>query len=137
MRCRTFLFVILFVYAVSTAQAAGLWAFNMPADSAGPVIRGLVWAPCAASPQEIDARGGRTFFATQDCPIAGARLPLIVISHGRRGWLGGHHDTAAALADAGFIVLAINHPRRHRARHKQHRQSCRPGRAAHRYQAFD
>jgi predicted dienelactone hydrolase len=40
----------------------------------------------------------------------GDRLPLVVISHGRRGWLGGHHDTAAALADAGFIVLAINHP---------------------------
>jgi hypothetical protein len=93
MPCRTFLFVTLFVFAVSTAQAAGLWAFNMPADAAGPAIRGLVWAPCAAPPQEIDARGGRTFFATQDCPIAGARLPLIVISHGRRGWLGGQRES--------------------------------------------
>ena len=26
------------------------------------------------------------------------------------GWFGGHHDTAAALADAGFVVAAINHP---------------------------
>jgi predicted dienelactone hydrolase len=110
MRCAALVFATFFLFAVSTAQAAGLRAFNMPAGPAGPAVRGLVWAPCAASPQEIDARGGRTFFATQDCPIMGAKLPLIVISYGRRGWLGGHHDTAAALADAGFIVLAINHP---------------------------
>jgi predicted dienelactone hydrolase len=35
---------------------------------------------------------------------------LVVISHGRTGWFGGHHDTAAALANAGFVVVAINHP---------------------------
>jgi predicted dienelactone hydrolase len=33
-----------------------------------------------------------------------------VISHGRGGNLIGHHDTAEALADAGFIVAALNHP---------------------------
>jgi predicted dienelactone hydrolase len=44
-----------------------------------------------------------------DCPISGGRLPLVVISHGMTGWVGGHHDTAAALADAGFVVAAINH----------------------------
>jgi predicted dienelactone hydrolase len=110
MRCRIVVFVTLFVFAVSAAQAAGLRTFDIPASPAGPAIRGLVWHPCTEPPQEIDARGGRTFFAVNGCPITGDKLPLIVISHGRRGWLGGHHDTAAALADAGFIVLAINHP---------------------------
>jgi predicted dienelactone hydrolase len=57
----------------------------------------------------MDARGA-TFFAVPECPITGERLPLIVMSHGRRGWFGGHHDTAAALADAGFVVAALNHP---------------------------
>jgi len=47
---------------------------------------------------------------TRDCSIAGEKLPLIAISHGRAGWFGGHHDTAAAIADAGFVVAAINHP---------------------------
>jgi predicted dienelactone hydrolase len=104
-------FAIVFLFAMSGAQAAGLKAFDVPAGPAGPAIRGLVWHPCTQAPQEIDARGGRSFFAVNNCPIAGEdKLPLIVISHGRRGWLGGHHDTAAALADAGFIVLAINHP---------------------------
>jgi predicted dienelactone hydrolase len=37
-------------------------------------------------------------------------LPLIVVSHGRRGNFVGHHDTDEVLADAGFIVAAINHP---------------------------
>jgi predicted dienelactone hydrolase len=110
MRFPTFVFATAFLLAVPAAQAAGLKAFDIPASPGGPAIRGLVWHPCAEPPQEIDARGGRTFFAVNDCPITGDKLPLIVISHGRRGWLGGHHDTAAALADAGFIVLAINHP---------------------------
>lgn len=110
MRRASLLLAALFACALSTAQAAGLRSFDVPATPDGPAIRGLVWHPCQAAPHEIDARGGRTFFGTNNCPIAEDKLPLIVISHGRRGWLGGHHDTAAALADAGFIVLAINHP---------------------------
>jgi len=42
--------------------------------------------------------------------VTGAKLPLVVSSHGRGGWFGLHHDTAEALADAGFVVAAINHP---------------------------
>lgn len=36
--------------------------------------------------------------------------PLIVISHGNLGSFQGHHDTAEALADAGFVVAALTHP---------------------------
>ncbi|WP_246801274.1 alpha/beta hydrolase family protein [Bradyrhizobium genosp. L] len=110
MRCLPLVGAILLFLTVSTAQAAGLRAFNVPAGPGGPAIRGVIWHPCAQPPQEIDARDGRTFFGVNDCAIVGDRLPLIVISHGRRGWLGGHHDTAEALADAGFVVLTINHP---------------------------
>ena len=45
----------------------------------------------------------------RDCPLTAIKLPLVVFSHGYKGWFGGHHDTAAALADAGFVVAAINH----------------------------
>ncbi|MGY0561180.1 alpha/beta hydrolase family protein [Luteimonas sp. A277] len=44
------------------------------------------------------------------CPVAGESLPLVVISHGHGGTLLGHHDTATALADAGFVVVSLNHP---------------------------
>lgn len=46
----------------------------------------------------------------KDCPVTGAKLPLIIFSHGRGGFFGQQHDTAEALADAGFVVAAINHP---------------------------
>jgi predicted dienelactone hydrolase len=109
MRQPTFVFAILFFFGVTTVQAAGVRNFDIPASPAGPAIRLLVWTPCAEPPQEMDARGA-TFFAVPACPITGEKLPLIVMSHGRRGWFGGHHDTAAALADAGFIVAVLNHP---------------------------
>jgi predicted dienelactone hydrolase len=46
----------------------------------------------------------------KDCPLTGAKLPLLIFSHGRDGWFGANHDTAEALADGGFVVSAINHP---------------------------
>ncbi|MCC6930947.1 MAG: prolyl oligopeptidase family serine peptidase [Gemmatimonadaceae bacterium] len=48
--------------------------------------------------------------ATKDCPVAGRSLPLVIISHGQGGTRLGHHDTATALADAGFLVASFNHP---------------------------
>ena len=51
-----------------------------------------------------------TIQGAKDCPVTGKMLPLVVFSHGIGGWFGIHHDTAEALADAGFIVASINHP---------------------------
>ena len=46
----------------------------------------------------------------KDCPVTGTKLPLVIVSHGRGGWFGGHDDVVDALVDAGFVVAAINHP---------------------------
>jgi predicted dienelactone hydrolase len=43
-------------------------------------------------------------------PAAGTALPLIVISHGTGAGLLSHIDTAQALAEAGFVVVALMHP---------------------------
>ena len=83
-----FVFAILFFFGVTTAQAAGVRNFDIAASEAGPAIRLLVWTPCAQPPREMDARGA-TFFAVPGCPTVGEKLPLIVMSHGRRGWLAG------------------------------------------------
>jgi len=109
MRRAILLSVFYFFLELTVANAAGVRNFDIPADGVGPGIRLLVWTPCAETPQEMDARGA-IFFAVPGCAVTGEKLPLIVISHGRRGWFGGHHDTAAALADAGFVVAALNHP---------------------------
>jgi len=94
--------------ATPTAQAAGFRMIQVPADADHPAITGAIWYPCAEPPADIELKG-ITIKGTKDCPITGQRLPLIVISHGNLGAYFDHHDTAAALADAGFVVAAINH----------------------------
>jgi predicted dienelactone hydrolase len=103
-----------------------LWAFAVtlcclgsPAEAAGiqllesdPALSGAIWYPCAAEPTHV-ALGSLSVGAdfdlkgVEDCPATGAKLPLVIFSHGR---FGANHDTAEALADAGFVVAAINHP---------------------------
>ena len=95
--------------AATTTHAAGLRLIEVPADAEGPVLTGAVWTPCAEPAQEV-MLGKRTVRGVRDCPIVGDKLPLIVVSHGRLGSVAGHHDTAETLADAGFVVAAVNHP---------------------------
>lgn len=90
-------------------QAAGLKFIDIPADDQGPALTGAAWYPCAAPATEVTLRR-IVVPALKDCPVAGEKLPLIIISHGTVGWFGGHHDTAATLADAGFVVAAISQP---------------------------
>jgi len=95
--------------AATFAHAAGFAFIDVPADKDGPALRGAVWSPCAApaGPIKLDLL---VIEGVRGCPIAGTRLPLVIVSHGSGGSLIGHHDTAAALADAGFVVAAISHP---------------------------
>ena len=72
-------------------------------------MTGAVWSPCATAPQEVEI-DGTTLPGVKDCPTEGNKLPLVVISHGRAGSFIGHHDTAETLAEAGFVVAAINYP---------------------------
>jgi predicted dienelactone hydrolase len=96
------------VILAQPACAAGLSFIEVPTENGSPMA-GAVWFPCAAPPAMVPI-GDRFLHGTKDCPVMGQGLPLIVMSHGFGGWFGGHHDTAEALADAGFIVAAVNHP---------------------------
>lgn len=89
--------------------AAGFRFIEVPADAGGSAMTGALWYPCAEQPGTMRF-GPYVLPVTKDCPLSGERRPLIVVSHGRAGTFMGHHDTAEALADAGFIVAAINHP---------------------------
>jgi predicted dienelactone hydrolase len=91
------------------AAAAGLKVLTVPADASGPAITVAVWYPSADKPSPV-AFGRFTALAAQEGKIDGHGLPLVVISHGRGGSFVVHHDTAEYLADAGFVVAALNHP---------------------------
>jgi predicted dienelactone hydrolase len=99
----------LLLLAASPAHAAGVGfqALSIPYGDEPPLKVG-VWYPTAAkaSPHKLSEF---TQTVAQDAPVAGGRLPLIVMSHGSGGWYGGHYDTAIALAKAGFMVAAVTH----------------------------
>ena len=97
------------ILSVPVALAAGIQALKVPSNGSSPALSGAVWYPCAVAPTLMKL-GSFLVSAIKDCPIAGTKLPLVVVSHGRRGNFLGHHDTAQALADAGFLVAAISHP---------------------------
>lgn len=104
------------------AYAVILCCLGSPARAAGiqlldsdPGLAGAIWYPCAAEPQRVPLGSLTVQFinslqGVKDCAVTGTKLPLIIVSHGRGGWFGGHDDVVEALADAGFVVAAINHP---------------------------
>jgi predicted dienelactone hydrolase len=101
--------IILYCLSAS-AQAAGIQLLN-----SDPGLMGVIWYPCAGEPKEVPLGNlavgpADTLSGIKDCPVTGAKLPLVIFSHGRGGFFGANRDTAEALADAGFIVAAINHP---------------------------
>lgn len=109
--------------SASPADAAGIQRIGVASDDGVTTWAGAVWYPCAA-PTEIVTFRGVEMAGVRDCPPVGEALPLIVLSHGARGWFGGHHDTAAALADAGYVVAAITHPDRDRRRWRTERPAA-------------
>ena len=109
MRLFVMLIVVVARLVSPNVEAAGFRFIDIPADENGPALTGGVWSPCAEPAQEISLHLAMAA-ATRNCPVMGERLPLIVMSHGSGGWFGAHRDTAAALADAGFVVAAIDHP---------------------------
>jgi predicted dienelactone hydrolase len=90
------------------AANAGFMVLQQPRPDAPPVEVG-VWYPTDAAPAPMRL-GLNAQTVAAGAPIAGERLPLIVMSHGNGGSFAGHADTAQALAEAGFVVAALTHP---------------------------
>ena len=104
--------VVLLVLLVGMTRgvlAAGYQALTVPAANGDPELRVIVWSPCAGAPSTVRL-GPYLIRGTKNCAVTGDSLPLVVISHGQGGSYLGHHDTAAALADAGFVAVSFNHP---------------------------
>ncbi len=72
-----------------------------------PLVIGI-WYPSQAAARPV-SMGPTTMTVAIDAPVDGKALPLVVMSHGTGGSYIGHFDTAIALADAGFVVVAMNH----------------------------
>lgn len=109
----------LIVFAVALALAGAVLAPAARADTGyqqasfvdaqGATVPVAIWYPSSATATDLPLGLFRQTVA-RDGAIAGRRLPLIVISHGTGGTKDGHYDTALALARAGFVVAALEHP---------------------------
>lgn len=95
--------------SAGTVLAAGYERIAVPANAGEPAIQAIVWSPCSRASGAAQL-GPYVIQAVENCAVAGDSLPFVVISHGQGGSLLGHHDTAVALADAGFVVVSLNHP---------------------------
>jgi predicted dienelactone hydrolase len=89
------------------ASAAGFQYGTAPDPDDKP-LELAIWYPSGA-PVTAQLIG----LFNQDVAFYGAIspkfFPLVVISHGTGGSAAEHYDTALALADAGFVVVAFNH----------------------------
>jgi predicted dienelactone hydrolase len=93
---------------VAPALAAVGFQLARVADPEGGAFDLAIWYPTGAqgSPQRL---GPYVQLVAPDAPLRGTGLPLVLISHGSGGSLANHHDTATTLAEAGFVVAALNH----------------------------
>ncbi|WP_342238387.1 alpha/beta hydrolase family protein [Inquilinus sp. OTU3971] len=93
--------------AAGPAGAVGFQSATAPDPDDRPLAIGI-WYPSDAAVPDRPNTPVRQALAL-DGNIRGDHLPLVVISHGSGGWLGGHADLARTLAEAGFVVVAVTH----------------------------
>ncbi|HKZ11138.1 MAG TPA: hypothetical protein VJL61_10600 [Rhodanobacteraceae bacterium] len=93
-----------------TTSGVGFASITIHDPVNGGSMPGYVFYPTAQPPQ-VTWRGPYELHATPDAkPMPGAK-PLVVISHGHGGSDLGHHDLAVYLANHGFVVATLQHPR--------------------------
>ena len=105
MRLRSVVIVIASLFPFG-AQATGFESATIPTS---PPIDIGIWYP-SSSPvvTAVNIPFGQALAV--DGEILGEDLPLIVVSHGNRGRMAAHSHTALALAEAGYVVVALTHP---------------------------
>ena len=104
---RTLLSFCGLMLAATCVHAAGFQQGAAADPSGKPLVIGI-WYPSLAIAKPV-SMGPTTMTVAMNAPVNGKALPMIVMSHGTGGSYLGHFDTAIALADAGFVVVAMNH----------------------------
>ena len=93
--------------AGTCVHAAGFQR-GLAADRDGKPLEIGIWYPSPATAQPV-TMGPTTMSVAVNATAQGKALPLVVISHGTGSSFLAHFDTAIALADAGFVVVAVSH----------------------------
>ncbi len=97
----------LLAWTTHATASVGYQSSTIPVAEGKP-IPVAIWYPTTATASDRNIGAFKQSVAT-NAPVAGLRLPLVIVSHGTGGSKEGHSDTAWALANAGFVVAAIEH----------------------------
>lgn len=93
-----------------------MWRFSLLTTVPLVAFAGLI--SCAPSEQTslfvVDNERDRTIEYQVSLPIERDHVPLIIISHGNRGYLDDHRWLVGELVKAGFAVVVLNHPKDNR-----------------------
>tara|TARA_R110002051_G_scaffold47452_10_gene93947 strand:+ start:2548 stop:3609 length:1062 start_codon:yes stop_codon:yes gene_type:complete len=101
------LVIYTFVTALRPTSPVGVQQ-AMVADTGHNPIAVDIWYPTDSKPGFVLLPSGAQWVAAKG-RVEGAELPLVIISHGTGGGPMSHVDTAIALAEAGFVVVAPTH----------------------------
>jgi len=72
-------------------------------------VRARLWPTSACKPTPPGKSCSSVMTVAPKSAVHGQALPLVVVSHGTGSSFLGHPATAAALADAGYVVVAVTH----------------------------
>ena len=98
---------LVFTLCGTCVHAAG-FQHGFAADPDRKPLEIGIWYPSQATAQPV-TMGPTTMSVAVNGTPQGKALPLVVMSHGTGSSFLGHFDTAIALADAGFVVVAVTH----------------------------
>ena len=79
-------------------------------DERGCTLDVAVWYPTDVAPAMHNYFGQFYACVSQDARIIHKRFPVLFISHGSKGHRFNQHYLAERIAEAGFIVISVEHP---------------------------
>jgi len=101
------IFILSLLFGHASDAAVGFRQITVP-DPEGKPLTVAVWYPSQG--QTADSPVGQfRQSVVLNGPLLGAKMPLVLISHGTGGGLASHYDTALALANAGIVAAAVTH----------------------------
>ncbi|MCE2481601.1 MAG: hypothetical protein J4F33_01685 [Alphaproteobacteria bacterium] len=105
--------VLLLAVQAAAAEPAGFRSVTIPAEHHGRKMAGALWYPSAGGGEAISYGENGVFLGTP--VLDGARMaegpfPVILASHGLGGNIGVLGWLTAGLAEAGALVISVNHP---------------------------
>ncbi len=96
------------ILAISACVQAAGFQRGLAADPDGKPLQIGIWYPSLDTPAPLTI-GTTTMTVAPNGAVQGQALPLVVVSHGTGSSYLGHAATAVALADAGYVVVAVTH----------------------------